>query len=389
MSAFPHRELSKAEIEAAMDGRLHHAADGRVDSFLPSPMVQNHAANLHVLPDGRLACVWFGGTMEGMGDISIWMSTLEPKGWSQARRLSDDPSRSKQNPVLFTAPDGAVWLFHTSQPGGRQDLCEIVARVSRDGGDTFGPARRIGDFRGVFVRQPVRIGPSGEWLLPGFRCITPAVGRWSGDLDSAVMLVSRDDGDSWSPVEVPDSLGAVHMNPVAPAGGILPAFYRDRYAQWVKRSLSTDGGLTWSAPGPTDLPNNNSSVQAIRLSDGRIAIVANPVSAAQSDARRASLYDEIEGEAEAWIGTGGPKALWGVPRAPMMLALSSDNGATFPRRLTIDDGSGHALTNNSATGTNRELSYPSILQGNDGVLHIAYTYHRRAIRYVRLRIPSE
>ncbi len=387
MSVFPNRELTTAEIEAAMDGRLHVSTSGRVDAFLLSPMVQNHAANLHVLPDARLACVWFGGTMEGMGDISVYMSTLGPEGWSQARRLSDDPTRSEQNPVLFTAPDGAVWLFHTSQPGGRQDECEIVARVSCDGGERFGPVRVIGDFRGVFVRQPVQLGPSGEWLLPGFRCVTPAAGRWTGDVDTAVMLVSCDQGQSWSAVEVPDSLGAVHMNPVAPMGQMMPAFYRDRYAASVKRSLSTDGGLGWSAPQPTDLPNNNSSVQAIRLADGRIAMVLNPISAVQSDARRASLYDEIEGEVEVLAVTTGPKAIWGVPRAPMVLALSSDNGATFPVRITIDDGSGHALSNNSAAGVNRELSYPSILQDREGLLHIAYTYHRRAIRYVRIPVP--
>jgi predicted neuraminidase len=392
MPAFPNKELTTAEVEAAMDGQLHVGTNGRVDAFLPSPMVQNHAANLHFLPDGRLACVWFGGTMEGMGDISIYLSTLGPNGWSPARRLSDDPTRSEQNPVLFTAPDGAVWLFHTSQPGGRQDECEIVARVSHDGGQTFGPARRIGDFRGIFVRQPLRLGPHGEWLLPGFRCVTPAAGRWTGDIDSAVMLVSRDQGDTWQAIEVPNSLGAVHMNPVARQQGTMPAFYRDRYAQWVKRSHSTDGGLTWSAPQPTDLPNNNSSVQATRLADGRIAMVLNPISAAQSDARRASLYDEIPdetgGEADVQAVTTGPKAIWGVPRAPMTLALSSDNGASFPVRITLDDGSGHALSNNSAAGVNRELSYPSILQDPSGRLHIAYTYHRRAIRYVGLDLPT-
>lgn len=389
MSAFPQRELSTSEIEAAMDGRLHVSSSGRVDAFLPSPMVQNHAANLHVLPDGRLACVWFGGTMEGMGDISVYMSTLGPEGWSEARPLSDDPTRSEQNPVLFTAPDGAVWLFHTSQPGGRQDECEIVARVSHDGGESFGLSRRIGEFRGVFVRQPVHFGPAGEWLLPGFRCVTPAAGRWTGDIDTAVMLVSQDEGQSWRATEVPDSLGAVHMNPVSPLAGAMPAFYRDRYAQWVKRSLSIDGGLTWSAPQPTDLPNNNSSVQAIRLADGRIGMVLNPISAAMSDARRASLYDEIEGEAEVQAVTEGPKAVWGVPRAPMTLAISSDNGATFPVRIDLDRGTGHALSNNSAEGVNRELSYPSILQDGEGHLHIAYTYHRRAIRYVRINLPVE
>lgn len=391
MAGFPERELTTAEIEAAMDGRLHVSPSGRIDAFLPSPMVQNHAANLHILPDGRLACVWFGGTMEGMGDISIWMAVLGPAGWSQARRLSDNPLRSEQNPVLFTAPDGAVWLFHTSQPGGRQDECEIVARVSQDGGDNFGPARRLGDFRGIFLRQPLRLGPAGEWLMPGFRCVTPDSGRWTGDIDSALMLVSHDQGQSWVAVEVPDSLGAVHMNPVAPLAKAMPAFFRDRYAQWVKRSLSSDGGLTWSAPEPTDLPNNNSSVQAVRLADGRIAMVLNPVSAAQSDARRASLYDEIEGtpEAEASAGTSGPKAIWGVPRAPMTLAISADNGTTFPLRIDLDQGSGHALSNNSSAGVNRELSYPSILQDGEGYLHIAYTYHRRAIRHIRIDCPPD
>ena len=33
---------------------------------------------------------------------------------------------------------------------------------------------------------------------------------------------------------------------------------------------------------------------------------------------------------------------------------------------------------------NREFSYPSIHQGADGALHIAYTYYRQAIKYVRL-----
>ncbi len=375
-------ELSQAQIVALMDGRVRPAQPGRSEAFLPSPVVQNHAAFLAFLPGGDLACAWFGGTMEGRGDISIWMARLAPGAsrWSQAQRLSDAEDRSEQNPVLFTAPDGVVWLFHTSQPGGRQDECQIMARLSQDGGATFGPARRIGDFRGIFVRQPVQITPSGRWLLPGFHCVTPPEGRWTGGLDKAVALYSDDQGASWLAAEVPDSLGAVHMNPVAPRDGIMPAFYRDRFSQNVRRSLSRDGGESWGAPAPTNMPNNNSSVQAIRLLDGRIALVLNPVNATMSDQRRASLYDEIEEDAVA--GTGG--AIWGVPRAPMALALSSDDGATFQIAAVLDDGSGACLSNNSVDGLNRELSYPSILQDPSGDLHVAYTYHRRAIKYVRL-----
>jgi predicted neuraminidase len=381
-------ELSPEDIIAVMTGELrpHPSEVDRVEAMFPSPEVQNHAANLCFLPDGTLACCWFGGTMEGMGDISVWLSRLAPGSdrWTQPERLSDRDGRSEQNPVLWVAPDGEVWLFHTSQPGGRQDLCEIYCRRSKDMGRSFGPPFRLGDVTGVFVRQPPQIGPSGEWLLPGFRCVTPPRGRWTGDLDAAVMLISDDQGGTWRALDVPDSLGAVHMNPVPAHNGQMPAFYRDRFARAVHRSLSSDGGLSWSAPQPTDLPNNNSSVQAIRLTDGRIAIVMNPVNASLSDQRRASLYDEIEGEEEieATKGTGG--AVWGVPRAPMTLAFSTDNGATFPQRRDLETGSGYCLTNNSKDGLNKEYSYPSIVQGPDGALHIAYTYHRRAIKYVRL-----
>ena len=101
-------------VQEAMAGRIgaqtlaavsytHLDVYKRQEAMLPSPCIQNHAANLCRLPDGALACVWFGGTMEGMGDISVWMSRLEPgaEGWSAAERLTDAPDRSEQNPVLF------------------------------------------------------------------------------------------------------------------------------------------------------------------------------------------------------------------------------------------------------------------------------------------------
>ena len=42
------------------------------------------------------------------------------------------------------------------------------------------------------------------------------------------------------------------------------------------------------------------------------------------------------------------------------------------------------MSNNSAQQINREFSYPSIKQTADGTLHIAYTYWRQKIKYVRV-----
>ncbi|MQW86900.1 glycosyl hydrolase [Sinorhizobium saheli] len=362
---------------------------GRSDAYLPSPCVQNHAANLAFLPDGTLTCVWFGGTMEGMGDISVYMSRLEPgaRHWSEPEKMSDDPEKSEQNPLIFTAPDGRVWLLYTSQTSGNQDGAIVKRRISNDGGRTFGPPEILCAIPGTFVRQPIIVNGAGDWLLPVFRCIGEAGRRWTGDLDRAAVLVSHDQGRIWRMQEVPESIGAVHMNIVPAEGQTMVAFYRNRFATSVLMSRSDDAGLHWSAPQPVDLPNNNSSIQAIRMKNGAIAMVYNHSNASMSDARRHSLYDEIEGEdgeaAAPPLASVRP-AIWGVPRAPLSLAFSTDGGLTFPRRVDLDTGDGFCLSNNSKDSLNREFSYPSIVEDAEGRLHIAYTYFRRAIKYVRL-----
>lgn len=377
-----------------LDGKVRAVAPTRNEAFLPAATVQSHAANLAYLPDGTLTCVWFGGTMEGMGDISIYMSRLVPGAghWSAAEKLSDDPQRSEQNPLLFVAPDGKVWLLYTSQPSGNQDQSIIMRRISTDGGKTFGPVSTLCDTPGNFIRQPIVINRRGEWLLPLFRCIGIPGERWTGDKDFASVLISRDAGATWSMHDVPESIGAVHMNIIDLGNDEMVAFYRHRFAEHILRSRSSDAGLTWSAPEPTNLPNNNSSIQATKLPDGRIAVIYNHSSAQTSSDRRLSLYDEIEGDAlspETAPPADRRKAIWGVPRAPVSVAFSSDDGATFGNRQDIETGDGYCLSNNSKDGLNRELSYPSIIPAPDGTLHVAFTYHRRAIKHVQLAMPGE
>ena len=391
-AATPPPLLEPGDVAGRMDGIVRAVGPRQAEAFLPALTVQNHAANLTRLPDGSLACVWFGGTMEGMGDISVWLSRLAPgaPAWSAPERLSDDAGRSEQNPLLFVAPDGRVWLLFTSQVAGNQDGAVVRRRISADGGRTFGPVDTLSDVPGTFVRQPVVVNGRGEWLLPLFRCIGIPGERWTGDADFAAVLVSADGGRSFAMQDVPDSIGAVHMNIVPGRGDAMVAFFRHRFAENVLRSVSPDGGRTWSPPAPTPLPNNNSSVQAVRLRDGRIAIVYNHASAAMSSDRRLSLYDEIEGEG----GSGAPaaaappasrrKAVWGVPRAPLSLALSDDDGVTFAPPLHLEVGPGTCLSNNSKDGLNREFSYPSLLERPDGGLDVAFTYFRRAIKHVAL-----
>ena len=426
------------------DGVLRVDGSGRTTAFLPSTTVQVHAANLAELPGGRIACTWFGGTQEGVADIDVWWSVLEPgaDSWSPAERLSGDPHRSEQNPVLFVAPGGDLWLLSTAQVAGNQDGAEVRRRVSTDDGRTWGPTETLfapDEVGGVFVRQPPVVLGDGTLLVPVFRCVTTPGEAWVGDSDTSSVMRSTDGGATWTEVPVPGSTGAVHMNVHEVRPGELLALYRSRWADAVHASRSTDGGLTWTEPAPTELPNNNSSVQYVPLADGRLVLAHNPRRAEAGTARRLSLYDEIDehgiveqgsGEAGAGLtgaagagataaaagaagagaeadgtraddvlGTPAPldadghrrRAFWGTPRAPMSLAVSDDAGASWPHRLDLDDGSGWCLSNNSRDGVNREFSYPSVLQATDGTVHVAYTYWRQAIKHVRLepgQLPS-
>lgn len=384
--------LDPADIAGRMDGMIRPAGqDSRVaEAFLPSPCTQNHASNLSVLPNGDLACVWFGGTQEGLSDIDVYMSRLPAGGdrWQQPVRLSCDPARSEQNPLLFNAPDGRLILFHTAQQSGRQDGAIIRMRVSDDGGQSFGPAAVLPGEPGTFVRQPVVVNARGEWLLPVFFCRAPAGGAWKGDDDTAGVLISADNGENWRRVDVPGSVGAVHMNIVPLGGGEMVAAYRSRWADRISLSRSSDGGASWSAPKGIGLPNNNASIQMIRLRGGKLALVYNHRSAEDAPERRLSLYDDIDGHGAnasgeaAGEGTSGRSAFWGAQRSPLSLALSDDEGRSWHSRIDLETGSGYCMTNNSKDRLNREFSYPAIVQDLLGNIHIAFTYYRQAIKYL-------
>lgn len=379
--------MNKAQLSVHQEDSNRQVAD------LQSLCVQAHAANLMVLHDETLACVWFGGSMEGKSDISVFMSQLNPESetWSTPVQLSHDPERSEQNPILFPAPNGELWLLHTAQQSGNQDTAIVRRRISKDNGMSWGATEQMNGLAlGTFVRQPIHVHTDGAWLLPTFDCRILPGEKWDGSHDLSAVLRSTDQGKSWTRIEVPNSMGCVHMNIVPAADGKLLAFFRSRWADFIYATSSVDGGLTWSTPVPTELPNNNSSIQALRLKDGRLAMIFNHSSALDATERRASLYDELEdddaskNDVKSSHVSNERRAFWGAPRAPMTLALSEDDGQTWPWKRHLEVGDGYCMSNDSARRVNREYSYPSLRQTADGALHVAYTVFRQHIRHAKV-----
>lgn len=364
--------------------------DGLREVLIPTPRPENHASFLHRLPDGDLAAVWFAGQREGEPDVRIFLSRFDERAgrWTDAEPVSPTSEQSHQNPVLATLPGGEVWLLYTAQERGAQDTALLMKRTSVDSGRTWSQPEALLPDRGVFIRQDLVVLDDGTLLLPIFRCVLPPGRQWHGDTDSSSVLRSEDGGLTWTEVEVPASEGAVHMDIVPFDDGRLVAFFRSRWADAVYRSESSDAGRSWSAPTPTEMANNNSSLQMRRSPlDGPDAVLAvlNPAAAApgsaQGDVDRG--HDPHKVTAPGAAVPLERHAVWGVDRIPLTLMRSNDRGRTWVRVLDLETAERVPLDVLERAGDRAmEMSYPAIVVDDDGTAHVTYSYCRLAIKHV-------
>lgn len=319
-----------------------------------------HGPGLLEAENGDLICVWFAGSFEGNADIHIISSRL-PKGassWEPVVDVSCDPHRSEQNPSLFQNPNGEIWAIYTAQLDrveGKDNMqfTSIVRRqTTRDFGKTWEPPAVLFPEEGTFCRQPIQILSNGRWIMGTWICSDCANGLAG---DPTAFRLSDDGGKTWRTVMMPKSSGRVHANVVELEKGELVAFMRSRAADNIYISRSEDYGETWSAPAATELPNNNSSISALKLHSGRIAIAYNPTHAPNADP-----------DSCAWPGL----------RCPVAVALSEDGGRTFPMVRYMELGEGFVGAENSTN--NMTYEYPCLMQSRDGRLHLSFAYQNRS-----------
>lgn len=349
------------------DGAVYHnTIMNTLEAMIPpGPFASAHAPALLELPNGDLLCAWFAGTFEGSADVNIVCARLKKDAlqWGEPVGISHDPERSEQNPSLFLTPEGEVWAMYTAQLDrveGKDNMqfTSIVRRQrSVDGGATWGEPEVVFPKEGTFCRQPIQKLSNGRWIFANWICTDSASGLAG---DPTVFQISQDQGKSWRAVPMPESHGRVHANVVELENGHLVAFMRSREADFIYRSESYDWGDSWSAPLPTVLPNNNSSISACRLASGRIAIAYNP-----------TCTPEPKPGVAAWPGL----------RCPVAVALSEDAGMTWPLIRYMELGEGYVGEENSTN--NRQYEYPYLMQGQDGRIHLAFTYqNRRGIKWM-------
>jgi predicted neuraminidase len=98
-------------------------------------------------------------------------------------------------------------------------------------------------------------------------------------------------------------------------------------------------GRTWGPATRTNLPHPGSGLDAVKLRTGQVALVYNHTKQG---------------------------------RSPLNVAFSRDDGRSWDAPIVLENEPG-------------EYSYPAIIQGTDGNLHITYTWKRQRIKYAMVK----
>jgi predicted neuraminidase len=234
------------------------------------------------------------------------------------------------NPVLFRPRGGALHLYYKAGP--HPDHWWGMEITSTDDGRTWSEPRRLPEgVLGPIKNKPVQLA-DGTIVSPSSREYDVPGMDWRVHFERSV-----DGGKTWT-LHTPEGDGGESIQPciLIHPNGDLQALCRTKRGH-IAETWSRDSGQTWSPVTPTDLPNPYSGIDAVTLADGRHLLVYNHVPA-------------------------------GRARSPLNVAVS-DEGRRWVDVLTLEDTPG------------AEFSYPAVIQSADGLVHVAYTWNRRQIKY--------
>jgi len=305
-------------------------------------------AGMERTPNGRLWISWFGGE-DGPGAFMLIASSDDDgKTWSQPRAVLHRP-RTPHGFThhvlvgnLWTDPKGRLWWFHDRSLGyfdGRAGVWATVCENPDSDNPVWSMPTRI--WHGAPLNKPV-ILKNGEWIM--------AVSLWTrGCIDSPVkeifreyddwrmvnLLVSTDEGKSWhwrGKVAATDRIFDEPMFVERDDGSLL-MLIRTHYG--IARTVSLDGGRTWSTPCASHIPHVSSRFFLRKLSSGKLLLVKHG----------------------GFIEEDRPRH-----RSHLMAWISDNGGENWQGGLLLDD--------------RRAISYPDGFQAPDGRIYICYDYNR-------------
>jgi len=341
----------------------------------------NHDPAIVECPNGDLLAIWYTCLTEPGRELAIAASRLRrgSDAWEPASPFWDAPDRNDHAPALWS--DGrTLYHFNGLAAAATWGNSAVILRTSSDSGASWSKARLIAPEHGL-RHQPVETvirTRDGAIYLP-----CDAV---TGGHGGTAVLVSRDGGRTWSdPGEGKPKpefreggrgawIAGIHAGIVELTDGRLLALGRgDTIAGYMPKSVSADGGATWTySASPFPPIGGGQRLVVLRLKEGPILLA--------SFARQMPIRD-VAGRERSCSGVFG--------------ALSFDEGETWPvRRLITDDGPAREIDGGGNTGrftlsrtTAEPRGYLSICQTADGLIHLISSKNHYAFNLAWLKTP--
>jgi predicted neuraminidase len=350
-----------------------------------------HAATLVELNNGNLRAVWFSGSREGAGDVTIETAVLDTTAmqWGAESTLLERQQIQRDlwryvkkigNPVIGRAPDGSLYLWMVTVSLGGWAGSSISYMRSVDDGVSWSPMRRLVTSPFLNISTLVKGNPvalqNGQIALPVYHeFVTKFAEVLRLDASGQVLDKQR----------IPNS--QTNLQPV-----LLPAdaqhaqiFMRSGLAQSVMRSATVDGGKHWSPAQPIAWHNPDSALAGLTARDGTAWLALNT----QQNTRQ--VLDLISAEKGASFDAAQPMTAETSPTPGQLLSIETYEDLLGQELL--EAGASAAQTAQYVASARRQLcgvkacsleySYPYLLQSRDGHMHLIYTWHRSRIKHLR------
>jgi len=404
-------------MEQKMQNKIYY----RSIPIFPYIKKHAHASTIVELSNGDLLSAWFQGSGERQADDVLIMGSRLRKGkseWSKRFVMADVPGFPDINPVLFFDTQDRLWLVWYTVIAHQWDTSLLMYRISKNylrpkgapiwswqnvilvkpgdsaergiqlndrfvksverqikeyanylentiedeeirrqslakwhewgksmlskakGEDTIRKGLLYDD-KGGYIEQDMgypyfqRMGwqTKNKAVIIGKRLILPL---YSDGFDFSLMAITDDDGETWQFSEPLVGPGNIQPSIAIKSDGTLVAYMRDNGPPPKRLHISTskDNGMTWSPVRDSDIPNPGSGADIVTLKNGHWALAYN---------------DTEDG------------------RHSLAVSISSDEGKSWSWTRHLERGNKGEIS----------ASYPSIIEGHDGTIHVVYSFSFR------------
>ncbi len=358
----------------------------KVDSTLIFPLQGQHvhSSSIVELPNGDFLVCWFQGSGERTANDVVINGARLKKGetkWSKPFLMADSPGEPDCNPMLFLNSSSKLFLVWIVVRANRWEESILKVRTTTDYNNEGAPnwewqdvilMKPGAEFEKRVAEQFKKYGRDdlawAEYALPYEEMLIEAAkdpkkretgwmtrthptilenGKillplYSDGFNFGLIAISEDDGETWKSSLPIIGRGLNQPSLIVRNDGSIDAYMRDDGDEpgRIMLSHSDDEGYSWTYAVESDIPNPGASIEVLKLKNGDWLLAYNDV-----DDGRYSIA----------------------------VAISDDEGKTWKWKKKLENRKGGSF------------SYPSVIQADDGKIHITYSYRlsdtQKSIKY--------